>query len=372
MSAQVSSMEPVIDGMVGRTIPASVNVLSLGMIGLGAIAFLVGLFAIGDGGAVAWGSFLVGLVYTLALAQGGVMFAVLMSGTWGRWGRPVKRIAEAFGFFLPIAYVALIVFLLFGLKIYPWNPNTIAPGGPVDLHPHSAAVIAAKPFWLSPWFFRFRELFAVGLMLVLDFLYLRSSLVPDLMIAKARLGSRAPAWWDRLIAGRTDIARTLNEALNLQARLAPILGWAYALIMSLVAFDLIMSLSPSWAANMFGAWVTVSGFYLTLAAIGFTAMIGKDWLGIAPFIRTNVTHDLGKLMMVGAMFWAYTGFAQLLPIWYTDMPEETNFLLVRLFLPEWTWLAQTVAILCFVAPFTILLSLGSRRCGGRSSGSARS
>jgi hypothetical protein len=90
-------------------------------------------------------------------------------------------------------------------------------------------------------------------------------------------------------------------------------------------------------------------------------MIARDWLAIGRFLRPNVTHDLGKLMLAGAMFWAYTGFAQLLPIWYTDMPEETDFLLVRLYLPEWSWLAQTVAICCFLAPFTILLSRGIKK-----------
>ena len=61
------------------------------------------------------------------------------------------------------------------------------------------------------------------------------------------------------------------------------------------------------------------------------------------------------------MFWAYTTYAQLLPIWYTDMPEETDFLLVRMYLPQWSWLAKTVAICCFVGPFTILLSRGIKK-----------
>jgi len=360
MSAQFD-VKAVIDGVPSRTFPAVANGVSIAMIALGVVAFLAGWFGIGDGGAVAWGAFLVGLVYTLALGQGGVMFSVLMSGTWGRWGRPLKRIAESFAFFLPVAYVALLVFLLFGLKIYPWNPSTIIEGGPVDLHPHSADVIASKPFWLTPWFFRIRLLGTVGFMLTLDFVYLRAALAPDLLMAKLRLGARAPQWWDRIIGGRTDVDATTIACQNQQSFLMPFLGWTFALVMSFVAFDLVMSLSPMWAANMFGAWTAVSGFWLTLATIGFTTMLAKDWLGISPWGTPNVTHDLGKLMLAGTMFWAYTGFAQILPIWYTDMPEETNFLLIRLFLPEWTWLAQTVGIMCFVAPFTILLSRGIKK-----------
>jgi hypothetical protein len=354
-------VNPVVDGVAGRTLPAAANAVSLGLIALGVIAFLVGLFAIGDGGVVAWGAFLVGIVYTLALGQGGVMFAVIQTGTWARWGTPVKRIAESFAFFLPFTYLALIVFLLFGLGIYSWNPNTVLESGPVALEPHSPEAWATKPVWLTPWFFRIRVLLAVGLMLALDFVYLRASLVPDLMFAKSRLGSRAPAWWDRLIGGRTDLPAALRSGLSTQSFLVPILGITFALVMSLVAFDLIMSLSPWWYSNMFGAWTAVSSFWLSLAALGFTAMVARDWLGLGSFVRPKVTHDIGNLMLAGTMFWAYTGFAQLLPIWYTDMPEETDFLLVRLFLPEWQWLAQTVGMLCFVAPFTILLSRGIKK-----------
>ena len=43
------------------------------------------------------------------------------------------------------------------------------------------------------------------------------------------------------------------------------------------------------------------------------------------------------------------------------MPEETDYLLVRMYLPEWSWLAKTVAVCCFIAPFTILLSRGIKK-----------
>ena len=61
------------------------------------------------------------------------------------------------------------------------------------------------------------------------------------------------------------------------------------------------------------------------------------------------------------MFWAYTLYAQLLPYYYTNVPEETNFLLVRLMLPQWNPLARAVAVTCFLAPFTILLSRGIKK-----------
>lgn len=351
----------VIDGVAGRTVPASVNIVSIALIAIGVVAFLAGLFGMGDGGVVAWAAFLVGLLYTIAIGQGGVMFSVIQTGTWGRWGRSLKRIAESFAFYLPVAYVLLIVFLLFGLKIYSWNPNTVIPGGPVDLAPHSAGAAASKTIWLTPMFFRIRLLLTVGALFALDLVYVRASLIPDMILASRRLGASTPAWWSRVTGGKTDLEAAIRAGQHTQSVLVPILGIAFALVYSFLAFDLIMSLSPWWVSNMFGGWVTVSSFWLSLATLGFTAMVGRDWLKLGGFIRPNVTHDLGKLMLAGTMFWAYTAFAQLLPIWYADMPEETDFLLVRLYLPEWTWLAQTVGMMCFVAPFTILMSRGIKK-----------
>jgi hypothetical protein len=140
--------------------------------------------------------------------------------------------------------------------------------------------------------------------------------------------------------------------------------------MSLVAFDLLMSLSPWWYANMFGAWFFVSCVWTAMAMLGIYALLAKDWLGIGDRITKSVTHDLGKLILAFCMFWAYTTFAQLLPIWYGQLPEETDFLLVRLFqltdvVPAgnvpWYWLADVVGAMCFVIPFTVLLSRGIKK-----------
>ena len=360
--SHMPDVNPTIDAVAGRTLPGSVNLLSLGAIGVGVVAFLFGMFAGGEEGAAwAWGAVLVGILFTLALAQGGVMFGVIMTGTWARWGRPVKRIAETFGLFMPFVWLALAVFLLGGIGIYPWNPDTIVVSGPVDLAPHSPEAIASKPMWLSKWFFIGRQLLLVGILVVLDLVWIRASLKPDLVQAKARLGDKAPGWWSNITGGSTDLEGAIKSSLKTQNMMLPLMAISYALIMSFAAFDLIMSLSPWWFSNMFGGWTFVSSFWVSLACVGFVAMIGRDWLKVGDFVKGNVTHDIGKLLLAGCMFWAYTAYAQLLPIWYTDMPEETDFLLVRMQLPQWAWLSQTVAVTCFVAPFTILLSRGIKK-----------
>lgn len=352
-------VNPVIDAIPGRTLPSMVSNVSMLGVMVGVVAFIYGIWAVDP--AYTWGAFLVGLMYTLAIAQGGVVFAVVLTGTWARWGRPLKRIGESFGFFLPVGWALLVLFLVFGLGIYTWNPDTIIAGGPVDLTPHSAEATASKQLWLSPAFFTVRNITLLAILILLDGLYIYASLKPDLIMAKQRLGNKAPDWWDRVTGSSADLAGAAKESLQTQRFLVPFIALGFAVVFSFLAFDLIMSLDPWWFSNMFGGWTFMSSFWLAMAVIGFVAMIGRDFLKLGAFVRPTVTHDLGKLLLAGTMFWAYTAYAQILPIWYTDMPEETGFLLVRMRLPEWEWLAHLVAVTCFIAPFTILLSRGIKK-----------
>jgi hypothetical protein len=349
---------PHIEALRTRTVPGSVRMGAAALVVVGLISFGFGLMT---NPAWAWGAWLVATLFVLALAQGGVVFSVIMTLTWARWGRPLKRIAETFGFFLPVAYVMLLIFLVGGNGIYPWHEGTFVVDQPIALAPHSPGAWASKEIWLSLPFFIGRQIVGLGFLMALSALYIRSSLRPDLIAAKARLGDAAPGWWNSIIGGAGDVDAESEKSAKTQATLGVFIGIFYALIFSMVAFDLVMSLSPWWYANMFGGWFFASSFWIALATIGITGLVARDWLGIRKLITQKTMHDLGKLCLAFCMFWAYTTFAQILPIWYANMPEETDFLLIRMNLPQWSWLARTVVILCFLTPFTVLVSRGIKK-----------
>jgi len=356
-----ADLDAAILAVADRKFPAKVKTLTFAGMGLGVLGLLYGFFGMGN---AAWtsASIVVGLMYTLAMAQGGVLFAAILAGTQGRWGRPIKRVGEAFAFYMPIGYVLLVAFLLAGgVKLYPWHVETYAPTGHISVAPHAPAAIHSKELWLTPGFFIARQVIGLGLLILLDFLFLRASLRPDLIKAKEMLGAKAPAWWDRFIGGETSVEKAVDQGIDKQPLFAVLMGMAYFFVFSMLAFDLIMSLAPHWYTNMFGVWTFMSGLWLGLCTLGVYTLVGREWLGLTKWAKPNVYLDLGKLILALTMFWAYTLYAQLLPIWYADIPEETDFLMIRLLLPEWAWLARTVAVLCFITPFTIMVSRGIKK-----------
>lgn len=355
-----AKVDSAIEAVRGRTVPGNLNAASLGAMGVGAAA--VGYGFVSDP-VWTWGALLVALFYGLLVSQGAVMYSVIMHGTLARWGRPFKRIGESFAFALPVIWVLFAIWLVAGgMTIYEWHPDWVG-GEPVSLAPHGEGAAASKPFLFgNPWFFVARVLVSSGILTVLSLVLARNSLKPDLIMAKKVLGADAPSWWSNITGGADgDVGEAAAKAEKANYVLVPIFAISYALFMSFLAFDLLMSLDVWWFSNMFGGWVFMSGILLGLAVIAVVGTTGLEWLSLEAWIPRSVTHDLGKLMLAGTMFWAYTLFAQLLPIYYTDVPEETNFLLVRMFLPQWAWLARTVAVMCFVAPFTILLSRGIKK-----------
>ena len=329
-----------------REVPAHWRNLLFAGIGLGVLSLGYGLTSETNR---TLGVFLVCLVYFMGVAQGGVMFSVIQTATLGRWGRPFKRIGESFAFFLPVVYVLYAVFLLGGgLHIYEWAHE----GFHLPAH---------KAVWLKPGFFVARQLVMVGFMMVLSLTFVKNSLRPDMGVTAEVLGDRTPAWWSNVTANWKGREAEVEEAYQKNIKLAPVLIVTYAIVFSFFAIDAVMSLAPHWFANMFPAWIFVSSLWLAINWICIVTVLTKGWLKIDHLTKATNFHDLGKFMFALCVFWAYTFFAQLLPIWYGNMPEETGYLLLRMYTETWGPLAKVVGAMCFLIPFTVLLSRGIKK-----------
>jgi hypothetical protein len=81
-------------------------------------------------------------------------------------------------------------------------------------------------------------------------------------------------------------------------------------------------------------------------------------------LKTSITiehyHDLGKLLFAFVIFWGYIAFSQYLLIWYANIPEETNWYLIRQTGP-WVWVSLALLFGNLLIPFCGLLSRHAKR-----------
>ena len=74
--------------------------LLLCFVAIGIIGFVAGL--VGNRSYLAWQALLVNTMFFGGIALGGLAFSVIFTITSAKWGRPIKRLAEALSAFVPI------------------------------------------------------------------------------------------------------------------------------------------------------------------------------------------------------------------------------------------------------------------------------
>ncbi len=300
--------------------PQGLKTASYVCIFIGLIALIIGLVRSPDR---FWTSYLVAYFYFMCLSLGAMFFLAVSNVANAGWHSSIKRIPEAFTNFLPVAFVASL-FLIFGFKeLYAWADPAQA-----------FRMTGGKAIYLQPWFVIARlVVFGVGSYVFAKFL-VGNSLKQD------QTG---------------DVALTHK---NVPASIGFIAF--FAIFFTLIATDLLMSLLPSWYSTIFGIYAfsgMVQSFF-ALAAIILVWLKSSKW--VHGYMTVEHQHDIGKFLKGFTIFWAYIAFSQFMLIWYANIPEETEFYLMR---SHSGWLAISLALLVFrfIVPFLALLPRDAKR-----------
>lgn len=286
------------------------------MVGAGVLSTVLGFFLAPTN---VWISLHIGAIYFLSAALfGGFILAVAETSS-AAWLSPYKSVAESMASFL-IPAGALLLFTTAGgaNTLYEWTEW--AHAGNLSQH------TAEKHAYLNLPFFLARLVLVVVLWVWLSRQLIRSS----------RTQSAARAKW------------------------AVIFLITFAFSFSIASFDWIMSIEPHWYSTIFALYC-FAGFFVAGVSCLTLAVIGLDKLGIlSGIMNENHYHDLGKLLFGFSTFWAYIWFSQYVLIWYTNIPEETTYYLLRT-QNDWDWLFYLNVVLNWVVPFFFLLPRGMKR-----------
>ena len=284
-----------------------------------------------------WQIFLINFVFWAGLSQAGIVFSCILRITQARWGRPMLRISESIGAFVPVSFVLLLVLLFIGKdKILPYIQ---------DPYPY-----AAKEVWLSSGFLIGRHLLGFGLLFLLSMYYLYYSLRLDLGGAGEKL-TGISGWIAEGWKGEEERAEIWDKLI----KFAPAIAIVYALVFSFIGWDFMMSLDPHWFSTLFGPYYFMGSI---LAAVGMIIILSsyvRKHLNLGDYITDHQFFDISKIMLGLLMFWVYLTFSQFLPIWYANMPEETGFVIARTQMEPFTTLSWVVMSCCFFFPFVSLI-----------------
>lgn len=281
-----------------------------------------------------WQVYLINFLFWSGIAFSATVFVAILNITNARWGRPLKRLAEALGAFTPVAFLLFWVLYFGSESIFPWVRDPVQ----------------GRESWLNTVSLFTRNGIGLFLLTGVSVALIYCSVRGDLKQISRQTGS-----------GREGPPEepSNDPFWHAQVILSPISAILFCFVFSLVAFDLVMSLDPHWTSTLFGGYYFIGSFYSGLAALTLLSGLSYRPGGIATelkkILRPRHLHDLGKLLFGFCLMTGYLFYTQFLVIWYGNIPEETHYLIQRLYRMPWKTLSVIILLMAFGVPFILLL-----------------
>jgi hypothetical protein len=264
-------------------------------------------------------SYLFGFMFWVAISLGAIVILMIQYLSGGVWGILVRRSHEAAARTIPLMAIAVIPLMLGIHSIYEWSHEEVVA---VD------QVLQIKSPYLNEPFFIARTVFYFAVWIVISVFLLRMA---------------------------RDYEETLSPATALKMRKLSAGGLvAMAITLTFASVDWMMSLEPHWFSSMFGISFMVASLLGAHALSILVVTSNSKTMPIAAVAQRVHFRDLGNFMLAFVMLWAYTGFSQLLLIWYANMLESIPWYLHRS-QGGWLVMASMLLVFHFFLPFFLLL-----------------
>lgn len=307
------SLEPAVD--IKRWMRAA---FAIGIVML--VASIIGAFATPQ---AFFRSYLMSYLFWIGLTLGSMAVVMLQYLTGGKWGIIVRRPLESAAQTLPLLMI-LFIPIVFGMPyLYVWDHPEIVRNDELLRH---RAVYMNAPMFLA----RAVIYFAIWMTLIY-FL------------------NRWSAQQDKFGGLTRKLERLSAPGLIL-----------YVFTVTFAAIDWAESIEPHWQSTMWGfLFVAGQGLLATAFAIIMLAWLGKKTT-LSAILKPSHFHDLGKLLLMWVMIWAYFSFSQLVIVWSGNLTGEIPWYLHRM-RTSWGWLGAFLIIFQFIVPFLLLLSRQLKR-----------
>lgn len=300
--------------------PQGLKTASFAFMFIGLITFILGFAKNPER---LWTSYLTAFFYFASLAAGAMFFIAINYAAKAGWSASIRRFAEAMTSFIPVMLISSFVLILGFKYLYVWADASKLP-----------LLTGGKSLYLAPWFVTVRfVLFGLGL-LVFRHLIVGNSIKQD-------------------VTGSHELTHK-NTAYSV--------GFIafFAIFFTMFSFDLLMSLLPTWYSTIFGIYCFGGAIQATFAVLAIMIVWLKNSKWISGYVTEEHQHDIGKFLKGFTVFWAYIAFSQFMLIWYANIPEETEYYIMRS-LNGWMSVSFALLIFRFIVPFLVLLPRGAKR-----------
>jgi len=310
-------MSPNDSGYIKKNLPDNVVktggiLLAIGLV-LGIVAFLADSYR-------ASFAYLVSFIFFLSIVVGSLFLVALEYAANADWSTPFRRVSEFLAAGLPWLLIFAIPLLFNTSNLFQWSHEDYS---------NSDKMLQAKSAYLNTPFFMVRVFVIIIIWTFFYFMIIKNSRKQD------------------------DTGNQLLTKKNIT--LSVIFIPVFAITITLVAVDWIMSLESKWFSTIFGVYLFAGVAWSSLAALTLTSIKLKEKGFLHPAVKEDHYYSLGTLMFAFTAFWGYIAFSQYMLIWYGNLPEETFWFMQR-WAGGWKIVSVLLIVTHFIVPFFYLIS----------------
>ncbi len=296
------------------------NIGKIGSILLG-VGIVLGILSYITDPARAAFSYLASYMFLVSLGIGSLFLVALEYAAGAVWSVPFRRVGEFYAGIIPWL-ILLIVPLLFSLHdLFLWTRT-----GPDN-------IIAGKSPYLNIPFLLTR---AGVIFIIWSFFYY--------MIIKNSN--------EQDVSGDQSLT---TKNIKLSIIFMPV----FAITISLLGIDWLMSLEPHWFSTIFGVYYFAGTVWCAMALVTLTSVLLYEKGLLSEKLNKDHFYSLGTWLFAFTAFWGYIAFSQYMLIWYGDLPEETTWFFHR-WDGAWIYISIVLIIAHFLVPFFSLLSYDAK------------
>ena len=282
-------------------------------------------------------------VFWIGISHAGTLISAILRLVNAGWRRPVTRCAEV------ITVFALMIGAMFPIIHLgrPWLAFWLFP------YPSAREI---WPNFRSPLAWDF---FAINTYLTGSVLFLFLPMIPDLALVR----DRSTGWRRRVYGalsfgwrGTTKQWNRLESAMQIMA--IAILPVAVS-VHTIVSFDFSMANVPMWHSTIFGPYFVAGAIFSGIAALIIAMAVLRKALHLEQYLLPLHFENLGKLLLLMSILWAYFVFDERLTVWYGNEPHEMAVFWATQ-RGEYAPFYWTMVICNFVIPFAILANPKTR------------